>query len=60
MGFSFLALNYYINSANGANSFSSTNLNSSYNYYISFLPIKYIKCLKQVLRWYSNSNAIIC
>ena len=29
VGFSFLALNYYINSANGASSLSSTNLNSS-------------------------------
>ena len=28
-GLSFLALNYYINSANGANSLSSTNLNST-------------------------------
>lgn len=50
-GSSFLALNYYINSAKGANSFWSTNLNSS---------MKNMKCLKQVFKWNSISIDKIC
>ena len=47
---SFLNLNCWISSERGANSLSYTSLNSS---------MKKIKCLKQVLRWYSRPNAMM-